>query len=151
MNQKTVMPTAAISLGLLIAAPVMAQRGPGGRGGGWGPGAAYGRMYDIKTVETMQGKVVAVERFAPRKGMSPGVHLQVQTDRQKVSVHLGPAWCIDRQELQIAVGDRITVRGSRIDFDGKPAVIAAEVHKGDETLTLRDADGYPVWSGWRRR
>jgi hypothetical protein len=36
-------------------------------------------------------------------------------------------------------------------FEGKPAIIAAEVKKDDEVLTLRDASGFPAWSGWRRR
>ncbi len=139
------------ALGLLTASHAIAQRGLGGRAGGWGPGSAYGRRYDVRTVETIQGRVVAVERFEPSKGMSPGVHLQVQTDKGRLSVHLGPAWYLDRQEVQIAAGDRIEVLGSRIEFGGKPAIVAAEVHRGDETLTLRDANGYPVWSGWRRR
>jgi hypothetical protein len=26
-----------------------------------------------------------------------------------------------------------------------------EVKKGDEVLKLRDDNGFPVWSGWRRR
>jgi len=39
----------------------------------------------------------------------------------------------------------------RITFDGKPAIVAAEIKKGEETLILRDKSGFPVWSGWRRR
>jgi hypothetical protein len=53
--------------------------------------------------------------------------------------------------VQIAAKDKIEVKGSRITFDGKPAIIAAEVKKGDDVLVLRDASGLPVWSGWRRR
>jgi hypothetical protein len=140
-----------VFIGLLVASQAVAQGGPGKRGGGWGPGSAYGRMYDVKTVEAVQGQVVAVERFEPGKGMSPGVHLQVQTDKGRLSVHLGPAWYLDRQDVQIAVGDRIKVKGSRIEFNGRPAVVAAEVQRGDETLTLRDENGHPAWSGWRRR
>jgi len=33
---------------------------------------------------------------------------------------------------------------------GQPAVIAAEVKKGDIVLKLRDDNGIPVWSGWRK-
>ena len=29
--------------------------------------------------------------------------------------------------------------------------IAGEVKKGDEILELRDDNGFPAWSGWRRR
>ena len=43
------------------------------------------------------------------------------------------------------------MKGARTTFAGKPAIIAAEVKKGDEVLKLRDDSGFPVWSGWRRR
>ena len=46
--------------------------------------------------------------------------------------------------------DSVEIKGSRVTFEGKPAIIAAEVKKGGETLTLRDDAGLPVWSGWRR-
>ncbi|MGB6301803.1 MAG: hypothetical protein WBF90_37255, partial [Rivularia sp. (in: cyanobacteria)] len=40
------------------------------RGGGWRHhGKGYGRMYNIKTVETIKGKVVSVDPFIPRRGM----------------------------------------------------------------------------------
>jgi len=139
-------------VGLLVASSAMAQEGGGGRGGGgWGAGTAYGRMYDVKTVESIRGEVVAVERFTPQAGMSAGIHLQVKTQTETVSVHLGPAWYIERQDAQIAAKDTIEVKGSRITIQGKPAIIAAEVRKGDDTLILRDTAGVPMWSGWRRR
>jgi len=150
---RTVSALAGISLAsLLVASSTMAQRGPGGRGaGGWGPGTPYGRMYDVKTVETIHGQVVAVDRFTPEKGMSAGLHLRIKTDGETISVHLGPEWYMDRQDVAIQAKDSIEVKGSRITFEGKPAIIAAEIRKGDQTLTLRDASGFPVWSGWRRR
>ena len=46
--------------------------------------------------------------------------------------------------------DRVEVKGSRITFQGKPAIIAAEITKDGQTLTLRDASGMPVWRGWRK-
>jgi hypothetical protein len=66
-------------------------------------------------------------------------------------VHLGPGWYIENQDVKIAPKDSIEVKGSRIILDGKPAIIAAEVKKGDDVLVLRDVSGFPVWSGWRRR
>lgn len=41
------------------------------------------------------------------------------------------------------------VRGSRITFEGKPAIIAAEVTKDGRTLQLRGTNGVPVWAGGR--
>jgi hypothetical protein len=83
--------------------------------------------------------------------MSEGVHLWIRTDSDSVSVHLGPAWFIENQEISIAAGDPVEVRGSQIAYEGEPAVIAAEVRKGEVALMLRDAGGRPVWAGWRRR
>ena len=138
-------------LGMLVASSTMAQQGGGGRGGGgWGPGTSYGRMYDVNTIESIRGDVLAVERFTPT-GMSAGIHLQVKTRTETLFVHLGPEWYIDRQDVQIAVKDTIEVKGSRISFQGKPAIIAAEVKKGDEVLVLRDESGLPAWSAMRRR
>jgi hypothetical protein len=59
--------------------------------GGWGPGSQYNRMYDPKAVETVSGEVTSVDRITPVKGMSGGVHMNVKTDKETISVHLGPA------------------------------------------------------------
>jgi hypothetical protein len=49
------------------------------------------RNYDSKTVETIEGKVLSVDKV-PSKGRSYGVHLTVQTDKETIPVHLGPGW-----------------------------------------------------------
>ena len=67
-----------------------------------------------------------------------------------MSVHLGPAWYLENQETQIQEGDMIDVLGSRITFEEGPAILAAAVRREDQGLHLRDEDGIPVWSGWRR-
>jgi len=138
--------------GLAFTTAAIAQQGMHWTGsGGWGCGAPYGRMYDPKTVETITGEVAGIESFTPAKGMGAGVHLLLKTDKETISVHLGPAWFIENQDLKIENKDQVVVRGSRITFQEKPAIIAAEVTKGNETLMLRDDAGVPVWSGWKRR
>jgi hypothetical protein len=120
-------------------------------GGSWGSGTSYGRMFNPKTVETIRGEVVSADFITPLKGMSNGVHLLLKTEGETLSVHLGPEWYISRQEPGIEPKDEIEVTGSRITFEGKPAIIASELKKGDDVLVLRDSNGIPVWSGWRRR
>ncbi len=127
--------------------PGMMWRGSGG----WGPGSQYNRFYDPKAVETISGEVTKVDRITPAKGMSGGVHMLVKTDKETISVHLGPSWYLENQDVKIEPKDKVEVKGSRITFGGKPAIIAAEVKKGDEVLKLRDDNGFPVWAGWRRR
>ena len=131
---------------------VNAQRGMKWKGsGGWGMGSKYGRMYDVKTVEAIIGTVSNVERIAPMKGMSYGVHITMRTEQETLSVHLGPAWFIENQDFTIEENDELENKGSRIDFEGISTIIAAEIEKGDQTLRLREESGVPVWSGWRRR
>lgn len=127
--------------------PAMRWRGSGG----WGPGTPYSKMYDPKTVEIISGEVVRVERITPRKGMSYGVRMNVKTDKEEIPVHLGPGFFIENLDEKIGPKDKVEVKGSRITFDGKPAIIAAVVKKGQEVLILRDDTGLPAWSGWRRR
>lgn len=143
----------AVSL-VLAASLAFAQPMKGWRGwrgsGGWGIGSQYNRMYNPATVETITGTVESVDKFTPMKGMYSGIHLMVKTDKETISVDLGPEWYIERLDTKIEKGDKIEVKGSRATVAGKPAIIAAEVKKGDNVLILRDASGIPAWAGWRR-
>jgi len=126
--------------GLLFASMSFAQQDPRG-----------GRMYDPKTVETIKAEVVSVEKVPSPGGKGSGVHLMVKTDKESVSIELGPDWYVEKQPVRIQAKDRIEVRGSRVMVQGKPAIIASEVRKGDQSLVLRDANGIPAWSGGGRR
>jgi len=118
--------------------------------GGWCMGGAYQRMYNPATVATVTGEVVSVQEAVPAKGMTPGIHLSVKTAEGELPVHLGPIWFMERLDTPIEVGDKVEVKGSRVTFDEKPALIAGEIKKGDTVLVLRNEAGVPVWAGWRR-
>ena len=138
-------------LGLIMANGVWAQPGMG-PGAGQGAGNPYGRMYNPQTVETLTGDVVSVESIPGRGGGGAyGVHFTLKTDKETIPVHLGPSWYINKQNIKIEAKDKVEVTGSRVTFEGKPAIIAAEVKKGDQVLKLRDQAGIPLWAGWRRR
>ncbi|KJU81872.1 conserved hypothetical protein, membrane or secreted [Candidatus Magnetobacterium bavaricum] len=124
-----------------------------GRGNyaGWGctgqGQGQYQRMYDPQTVTTIAGVVEAVEQFTPRKGMSYGIHLRVKTQDGSISVHVGPSGYVEKQDVKIQVADNIEVKGSKVTFNNEPAIIAAEIKKGDAKLSLRDDNGIPKWAG----
>ncbi|MFI5394336.1 MAG: DNA-binding protein [Candidatus Binatia bacterium] len=139
----------ALSITLCAASSSFAQGAMGGR-----PGRGGG-LYNPKTVETVSGEVVSVEEIHGKgwgggRGGGYGVHLILKSDQEEIAVHIGPSWYLDKHGLSIAPGNRIEVRGSRITFQGKPAIIAAEVKKGDQSLKLRDDDGLPAWRGQGR-
>jgi hypothetical protein len=128
MNKITTSILLIASFFLLIWEPSFAE--PGGmmrwRGsGGWGGNAPYNQMYNPKTIETVDGEVISVDEIT----------------------HLGPQWYLENQDIQIQPGDKVEITGSRVTFSGQPAIVAAQVKKGKTILTLRDENGFPLWSG----
>lgn len=150
MKKKTCMLMMGCLAMVLLAAEGLAQRGLKWKGsGGWGPGNQYGMMYKVDTIETVKGEVKNIETFVPRPKMSTGVHIMLKTDKETIPVHLGPAWFVENQDVTIEPKDKVEVKGSRITFEGKPAIIAMQVAKGDKVMKLRDKDGFPAWAAWK--
>lgn len=131
-----------------------AGRGPGlgvgGGGRGWGIDSEFGRMYNPASVIEVEGEVLGVEFVAAPGAIGRGVHLRVGTASGAMTVHLGPEWYLDNQEMVIEPGDRVTVRGSLVGYEGEDVLIAGTLAREGEVLELRDARGVPRWSGWRR-
>lgn len=99
----------------------------------------WGQNLTGKT-ESITGTVVAVD-LTP-----PNTSLRLQVGEGTLTVELGPAWFVD--DFSIKAGDEVTVVGERT---GGNTVVAYSVNKNQDgnavTLTLRDANGKPVWSG----
>jgi len=118
---------------------------------GWGRNSRFNRMYDLQTVTEIKGQVTRIEEIAPMRGASPGIHLTLKSGSENITVHLGPKWYLDKQALKFNVKDRVMVKGSKVNFEGVPTIIAAEITKGKTVLKLRNENGVPVWSGRGRR
>lgn len=110
----------------------------------------YTRNFDVNSLETIEGEVTEVTIQAGKNNMgAPGVHIMVKTNDATIPVHLGPVWYMEQQEYSFEKGDKVTVYGSRITYDGAPAIIAVRVNRGDMQLQLRNRQGIPNWRGWR--
>jgi hypothetical protein len=139
----------AVSI-LFVGANALGQQQPRGEGG-WGHHGQYGRLWDPNTVETVKGEIVDVKRVTPMKGMGAGIHFVLKTDKETISVHLGPQWYIENQDMTLKPKDKVEVTGSRVKINDVPVILAAEVVKDDQVLKLRDEHGVPMWAGWRHR
>ena len=131
---------------VLILALTLACGSDNQGGPGTGGGAGYDRMYDPKTVETVSGEVVTVDKTTDQ-GVGYGLSLTLKTGKETILVYLGPGWFLEQQDLSFAPQDQVVITGSQIIFQGKPALIAAQVKKGDKGLKLRDPAGIPAWTG----
>jgi len=135
----------AAALALAVLPLLVSAQGappPGARGGA-------ARLYDPATVTTVSGTITGISRVARGQGHE-GVHLTLATPAGDVQVHLGPDFWVDEQAVQLSPGDAVTVKGSNVTWDGKPALIAATVTRGGAVLALRDDAGRPAWGGPRR-
>ena len=151
MERKAAIGVAVLAVLTLTVSLAAAGQGGGWKGsGGWGMNGGYQRMYNPATVETVAGTIESIERTVPMKGMSRGVHLTLKTEKGLVAVNLGPAWYVERLDNELKMGDSVEVKGSRVILAGNPAIIAAELKKGDAVLKLRDDNGVPAWAGWRK-
>jgi len=103
--------------------------------------------YDTATVQTISGQVTAVETLPGKRGFNR-LRLQVSSPEGVIPVLLGPANFIQQQNFAVAVGDKVTVTGSRV-ARGKRfgMILASEVQKDSQVLKLRDPAGVPLWGG----
>ena len=111
-----------------------------GQGGGKGP-----LPFNPKTIETVQGIVVEAPEVK-ESGIPEMERLTLKTKQEKLTVVLGPNWYLARQDWKINLLDRLAVTGSRLNLNGRPALIAQEVKKGEQVMKLRDSSGRPLWA-----
>ncbi|MGQ9473136.1 MAG: hypothetical protein ACUVRN_03705, partial [Candidatus Caldatribacteriaceae bacterium] len=91
--------------------------------------------------ESFTGTVTAVDLDAPETSLT------LQIGEENIVVELGPVWNLE--EFSVQVGDILTVNGEKVS-EGK--VVAYSISRVDAngnmvTLTLRDENGKPIWSG----
>lgn len=114
--------------------------------------------YSRNRVETVSGTVVKVfekvPSFGKRKNDALGYHMILDTGKEKVDLHLGPAWYLKGVEGMFGKGDAVEVVGS-VDEPHPPEeggvpmkeMRASEIRKnGAVVLKLRDEEGRPSWS-----
>ncbi len=137
----------AILLAILTLAVALAAMAQGGH---------RSPMYDPKTEVTLTGSIDEVQPQGCAQnqccmGMQGGgMHLILKSETETVAVCVGPNGFVQKKGFSFAKGDTIEVVGSRTKIADKDFVIARQITKDHQTLTLRDAQGVPEWSGRRR-
>lgn len=125
------------SLALVFARDVPAQgRGSGGRG----------PNYNVATEATVTGTVQDL-----KPGPQQGVHAMLKTADATLELALGPSWYQTEKKYEIAKGDQLTVIGAKTTVEGRDVLLVREIKKGSETMTFRDANGFPQWAGRGRQ
>jgi hypothetical protein len=75
----------------------------------------------------------------------------LKTSEATLELALGPTWYQTLKKYDIAKGDQIDVIGAKSTVGGRDVMLVREIKKGSETMTFRDAKGFPMWSGRGRK
>lgn len=137
---------AVLFISMLATPKLWSQGKPGHKNmDGWGRNSGYCKMYTNEKAIKVSGEIIEISKFTPQKGASYGMELTLKTGDGERIVHLGPGWYMEKQEMQLKVGDKVEVEGAEVDFNDRQVIMAAEIERGEQKLKLRDGDGMPVW------
>ena len=100
--------------------------------------------YDPATETKIKG-VVEELKLVPPSGGKPIVYAAVKSGADTNEVFLCPKKFLDDMGIEFKPGEEIDVTGSKVKQDGADLILAREVGKAGETLTLRFKDGKPAW------
>ena len=103
--------------------------------GGWEEDGAYNQLYKATELDKFKGNVQKIIEIVPMKGMAPGIGLIMKDgDGDKV--------------IGIKRGERIKVKGSWAEIDGKDIFMASKIKKGDffELKVRLTKNGKPFWT-----
>jgi len=119
---------------------------------GWGQATPYERLFNQFNLQVVTGSIYRIDTVTPMPGMSVGIQLVIRTaTREEIPVHLGPAWYVRHQDMDLTLNDNVEIRGARFSLKGKNVIAAFEVRTSSRVLLLRDEDNVPYWCGWRKR
>jgi hypothetical protein len=113
-----------------------------------GCGVCYPGGYDVNTAGEVRGTVLDFQ--VPDQGP---VRFVVAGERERWVVLAAPGWFWRSAKVRLAVGDPVTVRGSKaLGSDGTLYLVARELqHVGEApVLVLRDRRGVPLWGSGHR-
>ncbi len=115
---------------------------------GWGqhPAKATGPKYDTANEVKIKGVILEV-REVP--GEFQGTLLVVQTDTKTISVLVAPADFLKEIDTTFNKGDQVVVVGAKAPDAPEEEILAREITDGNNTATLRDDKGIPIWAGWK--
>jgi sporulation protein YlmC with PRC-barrel domain len=97
-------------------------------------------------LRTIEGVVTGVSSFQLVGTNAEWIQLQVRTDDgELVTVHLGPRDFVSHQSFYVAANDRIKLTGGQATAWRQPIILPITATVGNETITLRDQTGHPLW------
>jgi molybdopterin converting factor small subunit len=119
----------------------------------WISSAAWGQhpsktgpKYDTANEVKIKG---VIEEVREVPGEFEGTQLVVKTDTKTVLVHVAPGEFLKEMDTSFKKGDEVAVVGAKAPNTTEEEILAREITDGNNTATLRDDKGIPIWAGWK--
>jgi hypothetical protein len=113
----------------------------------WGQHAAKtGPKYDMANEVKIKG---VIEEVREVPGEFQGISLVVKTETKTVLVHVAPSEFLKEIDTSFNKGDQVQVVGAKVPDATEEELLAREITDGNNTATLRDDKGVPIWAGWK--
>lgn len=109
------------------------------------PPAQHNYKYEVASQQTVEGIVSDTRDYSCPVSGALGAHIVIKSVGSEIEAHLAPVTFLKQYDININKGDRVTVVGSRIVYEGKPALIAKTVTVNHDTYNFRDDKGRPLW------
>lgn len=106
-------------------------------------GTALNLVYDKSAEVKVTGVIDEV-----KTGVDNSVCLTLKSGKGTLEVLVGPEKFLKEMEITFAKGDTIQVVGSPVTVDDNAYLLAREVARNNDVMTMRDEQGKPVWVGW---
>jgi hypothetical protein len=123
--------------------------GEGGPGPGGGPKRKAPLRFDLTKATTITGQVESLGSYGMSSWRSlPGMAVQgliLKTEHGNIEVYVGPPSYVTKQKFTLQKGDTLKVKGFKVIRKDEAAFFAAEVKKDNQTLSLLDEQGSPLW------
>ena len=103
--------------------------------------------YDLQSEAKIKGTVEEV-KLPPKGSEKDAAHLLLKVGADTDDIYLCPGSFLDDLGMTFKKGDEIAVTGSKVKQDTSDMILAREVVRGTDDLTLRDEKGTPIWN-WK--
>jgi hypothetical protein len=113
------------------------------------PGSAEVRSPEATTIRGQRVSLGSYGMVGWR--VMPGMAVQgltLKTDQGNKQVYLGPPAYVAKQDFTLQKGDTLEVKGFEVHRQNQTVFLAAKVTRNDQTLTLLDEQGNPLWQEW---
>jgi DNA/RNA endonuclease YhcR with UshA esterase domain len=101
--------------------------------------------YDTAKQLVVEGIVEELKDYQCPVTGTVGAHITLRQAGGVIEVHLAPATFMKKYEIVINKGDKVSIQGAKIVFEGKPALLAKTVAVDTTTYVFRSSDGKPLW------